>query len=82
MALPMLALGTVSPTMATVSASMAAAPAPCSARAATSNPSVGAAPRNADASVKSAIPASSRRRRPKLSPSRPMPTISVVMASR
>ena len=63
-ALPVRSFGTVSPTNAIVSAIMAAAPSPCSARAATSAPSVGAAPHSAEAAVNTAMPASSIRRRP------------------
>jgi MFS family permease len=81
-ALPVFSLGTVSPTNAMVSAIMTAAPAPCAARAAISNPSVGATPHRADASVNTVSPASSSRRRPMMSPSRPAPTMSVVMARR
>ena len=82
MALPVLAFGTVSPTKAMVRAIMMAAPRPCTARAAISSQSAGAAPHRAEATVNRTIPASSSRRRPMMSPSRPTLTISVVMASR
>lgn len=81
-ALPMRPFGTVSPTTATVSAIMIAAPSPCTARAATSTGSVGAAPQSSEATVKSAIPARSSRRRPTRSPRRPAPTMSAVIAMR
>ena len=61
---------------------MMAAPRPCAARAATSSGSVGATPHSSDATVNRPMPASSSRRRPMISPSRPTLTISVVMASR
>ena len=82
MALPVFSLGTVSPTNASVSAIMMAAPRPCAARAAISSGSVGAMPHSTDAAVNKTMPASSSRRRPAMSPSRPAPTISVVMARR
>ena len=82
MALPVFAFGTVSPTNAMVSAIMTAAPRPCTARAAISSQSVGATPHSTEATVNRAIPASSSRRRPMMSPSRPTLTISVVMARR
>ena len=82
MALPVLSWGTVCATKAIVSTIITAAPSPCSARAAISSPSVGAMPHNTDASVNSAIPASSSRRRPTMSPSRPALTTRVVVASR
>ena len=56
MALPVFSFGTVSPTKAMVSAIMMAAPTPCTALAAISSPSVGAAPHRAEPSVNSAIP--------------------------
>ena len=82
MALPVLAFGTVSPTKAMVSAIMTAAPRPCAARAAISSQSVGATPHRTEATVNRTIPASSSRRRPVRSPSRPALTIRVVMARR
>ena len=82
MALPILAFGTVSPTKAMLRAIMTAAPRPCAARAAISNESVGAAPLAPEAAVNNTIPASSSRRRPVMSPSRPTLTIKVVMARR
>ncbi|MNZ74284.1 hypothetical protein D3C78_927310 [compost metagenome] len=82
MALPVRAWGTVSATKATVRAIMIAAPRPCTARAAISQPSVDARPHASEAPVKMPIPASSTRRRPIKSPSRPTLTIKVVMASR
>jgi hypothetical protein len=82
MALPVFALGTVSPTNAMVRAIMMAAPRPCSARAAISNQSVGATPHRLDATVNRKIPANSSRLRPVMSPSRPTLTIRVVMARR
>jgi hypothetical protein len=82
MALPVLALGTVSPTKAIVRTIMMAAPRPCAARAATSSHSVGAAPHQTEATVNRKRPARSSRLRPAMSPSRPTPTITVVMASR
>ena len=81
-ALPVFSFGTVSPTMATVSAIMIAAPSPCAARAAMRNQSVGAAPHSSDATVKIPMPPRSSRRRPTMSPRRPTLTIRVVMASR
>ena len=82
MALPVLSLGTVSPTNAMVRAIMIAAPSPCTARAAISSQSVGATPHRTEAAVNRTMPASSSRRRPMMSPSRPTLTIRVVMASR
>ena len=82
MALPVLAFGTVSPTKAMVRAIMMAAPRPCTARAAISSQSVGAAPQMSEATVNRTIPANSSRRRPIMSPSRPTLTIRVVIASR
>ena len=82
MALPVFAFGTVSPTNAMVSAIMMAAPRPCAARAAISSQSVGATPHRTEATVNRKIPASSSRRRPVMSPSRPTLTIRVVMARR
>ncbi|MCY1532382.1 hypothetical protein D9M68_676560 [compost metagenome] len=82
MALPVFAFATVSPTNAMVRAIIMAAPRPCSARAAISSHSVGAKPHKAEASVNKKIPASSSRRRPMMSPSRPTLTIRVVMARR
>ena len=61
---------------------MTAAPAPCAARAAISSHSVGAMPHRTEATVNRTRPASSSRRRPTMSPSRPTLTIRVVMASR
>ena len=55
---------------------MIAAIAPCSARAAISASGVGASAHSADAPTKPPIPASSTRRRPKMSPSR-LPSSSV-----
>jgi len=81
-ALPVFDFGTVSPTRATVSAIMIAAPRPCAAREAMRNQSVGAMPHRSDATVNSAIPARNNRRRPTMSPSRPTLTISVVMVRR
>ena len=82
MALPVLALGTVLPTKAMVSAIMTEAPRPCTARAATSSHRVGARAHRMEAMANSAMPASSRRRRPSMSPRRPTLTIRAVMASR
>ncbi|CUI38591.1 Uncharacterised protein [Achromobacter ruhlandii] len=82
MALPALSLGSRSPTNAIVSAIITAAPMPCATRAATNCPSVAARPQAADASVNTAMPASSKRRRPAMSPSRPAPTTHEVIASR
>jgi hypothetical protein len=82
MALPILSFATVSPTKAMARAIMMAAPSPCSARAAMSSQSVGAAPQRSDAVVNRTIPARSNRLRPMMSPSRPTLTIRVVMASR
>ena len=82
MALPVFAFGTVSPTKATVRAIMMAAPRPWAARAAISIRSVGARPHRSEATVNKTTPASSSRRRPMMSPSRPTLTISVVIASR
>ena len=48
-ALPVLSFGTVSPTRATVSAIMMAAPSPCAARAPMRNQSVGATPHRTEA---------------------------------
>jgi hypothetical protein len=79
MARPVLALGTTSATRARLSAIISAAPRPCAARAATSQPSVGARPQSSEAAVYKAMPASSSRRRPNRSPSRPTPTIRVVI---
>jgi hypothetical protein len=62
--LPVFAFGTVSPTKAMVRAIMMAAPRPCAARAAISQPSVGATPQRSDAAVNRRIPARSSRRRP------------------
>ena len=81
-ALPVLAFGTISPTNAMLSAIMMAAPRPCTARAAISSHSVGATPHRTEASVNRAMPMSSSRRRPAMSPSRPTLTMSVVMARR
>jgi len=82
MALPVCAFGTVSATNATVSANMIAAPRPCTALAATSQPSEGASPQASEARVKMTIPLNNKRLRPIKSPSRPTLTISVVIASR
>ena len=82
MALPVFSFGTVPPTKAMVSAIIAAAPRPCSARAAINSQTLGAMPQRTEATVNSKIPASSRRRRPTMSPSRPTLTINVVMASK
>jgi hypothetical protein len=82
MARPVRSFGTVSPTIASASAIMTAAPRPCAALPASSSQSVGAMPHRSEASVNSTIPASSSRRRPMMSPSRPAPTIKLVMASR
>ena len=82
MALPVRAWGTVSPTSATASAIMMAAPSPCATRAAISSHSVGATPPRTEAAVNSRSPASSSRRRPTMSPSLPTLTINVVMARR
>ncbi len=82
MALPVFAFGTVSPTKAMVSAIMMAAPRPCAARAAISSQNVGATPLKAEATVNRNMPASSIRRRPVMSLSRPTLTIRLVMARR
>ena len=82
MALPVRSFATVSPTSAMARAIMIAAPRPCAARAATSSQSEGVAPHSAEAAVNRASPASSSRRRPRMSPSRPTLTISAVMARR
>jgi hypothetical protein len=81
-AAPVLSFATVSPTNAIVSASMTAAPRPCSARAATSIQSVGARPHRAEAAVNTMMPALSSLLRPATSPSRPTLTTSVVVAMR
>ena len=77
-ALPSRAFGMMAPTIAVVSASIAAAPRPCSARAMMSWGKDVARPQNNDATVKRATPPISSRRRPIMSPSRPALTISVV----
>jgi hypothetical protein len=82
MALPVLAFGTVSPTSAMVRAIMIAEPRPCSARAAISRSSVGAAAHRIEAVVNRAMPSRSSRRRPTRSPSRPTLTIRLVIARR
>ena len=79
---PVRFFGTISPTKAMVRAIITAAPSPCTARAAISNASVGATAPRADPTVNTRIPASSNRRRPTMSPSRPTLTTSVVMVSR
>ncbi|KVL14031.1 hypothetical protein WS95_23205 [Burkholderia sp. MSMB1826] len=61
--------------------SMAAAPTPCSARAATSIAGATAAPHASDASANSRRPAIYRRRAPKRSPSAPADSISTANAS-
>ncbi len=79
---PVLSFGTVSPTNAMVRAIMTAAPSPCAALAPISSQSVGATPHSTEATVNREIPASSSRRRPVMSPSRPTLTIEVVIARR
>jgi len=59
----------------------AAAPLPCTARAATSSPVDGTSPHAADAAVKTANPASSIRLAPPRSPSAPADRISAAIAS-
>ncbi len=66
----------------TVNAIITAAPTPCTALAPIKNPSEGAIPHNAEAAVNSPIPANKTRRRPNRSPTRPAPTIIVVIASK
>src|ERR1700694_3524931 len=75
MALPVFSFGTVSPTTAMLSAIRMSARRPCVARAAISSQSVGATPHRTEAAVNRMIPASSSRRRPAMSPSRPTLTI-------
>ncbi len=82
MARPALPSGAVSRASATVSAIIAAAPAPCAARAATRTGRVGAAAQTTEAREKSAIPPPRTRRWPKRSPSCPAPTTSVVTLRR
>jgi hypothetical protein len=65
-----------------LSAIMIAAPQPCAARAASSCPSVEATPQSSEATLNRTMPASSNRRRPRMSPIRPTPTIRVVIARR
>ncbi|MNV47168.1 hypothetical protein D3C71_1390270 [compost metagenome] len=81
-ALPVFSLGTAPLTSAMVSAIMMAAPTPCRARAAISNHRLGARAQRSEATVNSAMPISSNRRRPRRSPSRPTLTISAVMLSK
>ncbi|MNG07975.1 hypothetical protein D3C84_913040 [compost metagenome] len=81
-ALPIFSLGTAPLTSAMVSAIMVAAPMPCTARAAISNHRLGASAHRSEATVNSAMPISSNRRRPRRSPSRPTLTISAVMLSK
>ncbi|MNS80513.1 hypothetical protein D3C72_1141940 [compost metagenome] len=81
-ALPIFSLGTAPLTSAMVSAIMVAAPMPCTARAAISNHRLGARAHRSEATVNSAMPISSNRRRPRRSPSRPTLTISAVMLSK
>ena len=59
--------------LAIVRAIITAAPRPCAARAAISNPSVGAAPHSAEAAVNRTMPANNKRRRSMMSPSRTSP---------
>lgn len=82
MALPVRAFGTVSRTSATDSAIRAAAPRPCTARAAISTQSDGAAADRPDPAVNRAIPASRTVRLPRPSPSFPALTTAMVMARR
>ncbi|MNI39461.1 hypothetical protein D3C73_936430 [compost metagenome] len=81
-ALPSFALGTASLTSAMVNAIMMAAPMPCNALAAISNHRLAARAHRNEATVNTAMPISSNRRRPMMSPSRPTLTISAVIASR
>ena len=60
---------------------MNAAPTPCTAREATSQPSLGAKPIVADASENTTTPNRNIRRRPKMSPSRPPVTSSTANVS-
>jgi hypothetical protein len=82
MALPVRSLGTTSRMRASVSAIIAAAPIPWAARAAIRIHRLDAKPQASDATVNRPMPASSRRRLPSRSPSRPAPTISAVVARR
>ena len=82
MALPVRSFGTRSPTNATVSAIIPAAPRPCRARAAITTGSAGARPLTTEAAQYSASAPRSERRRPSTSPSLPNATTAAVIASR
>lgn len=69
MAMPRFSLGNASLISVSVSGITIAAPAPCTARAAISAPTVGASAAPADAAVKTARPTQNIRRRPNRSPS-------------
>ena len=73
--------GNVRVMIASVPGSRSAAPTPCSTRAATSTPTVGASPHPADAAPNSASPARTTRRCPLASPSAPPTSSSAANAS-
>ena len=82
MARPARPAGAQSLTPAMLSAIMHAAPSPCSARAAISIGKLGAAAHSAEPTLNTAMPAKSKRRRPRLSLKRPTLTLSAVRVSR
>ena len=79
---PIFSVPSASPASAMVIDIMTAPPSPCARRAASSSHSCGANAQANEAAVNSAMPASSRRRRLRLSPKRPMPMMQVVTASK